>query len=101
MKRGTVVLNASEVRAGRRLLKRAAKDDFMRKEARALLSRGPAFAARFYRAAQMTAAYYGVITGLNVDILIRAVTGNAAQAAAEHESDGWLSMAAAIRYLGS
>ena len=101
MKRQGNVLNAREVRAGRRLLKRAAKDAYISKQAKALLSRGPAFAARFYRAAQMTAAYYGVITDLNVDILIRAVTGNAAQKAAEHESDGWLTMAAAIRYLGS
>ena len=100
MKRQGIVLNAHEVRAGRRLLKKAAKNDFMRKEARALLSRGPAFATRFYRAAQMT-AYYGVVTDLNVDILIRAVTGNTAQMAAEHEKDGWLSMASAIRYLGS
>ena len=101
MKRQGIILNAREVRAGRRLLKRAAKDDFMRKEARALLSRGPAFAARFYRAAQMTAAYYGVVTDLNAAILIRAVTGDAAQMASEFETDGWLSMAAAIRYLGS
>ena len=100
MKRQGVVLNAREVRAGRRLLKKAAKDDFISKQARALLSRGPVFAVRFYRAAQMT-AYYGTVTDLNVDILIRAATGDAAQKAAEHESDGWLTMAAAIRYLGS
>ena len=100
MKRQGIILNAREVRAGRRLLKRAAKDDFMRKEARALLSRGPAFAARFAQAAKMT-AYYGTITDLNVAILIKAAAGDAAQKAAEHESDGWLTMAAAIRYLGS
>lgn len=100
MKRQGAVLNAREVRAGRRLLKKAAKDDYISKQAKALLGRGPAFAAHFHRAAQMT-AYYGVVTGLNVAILIRAATGNAAQMAAEHESDGWLSMAAAIRYLGS
>ena len=100
MKRQGVVLNAREVRAGRRWLKNAAKNDFIHKQAKALLSRGPAFAARFYRAAQMT-AYEGVVTGLNVDILIRAATGDAAQMAAEFETDGWLSMATAIRYIGS
>ena len=100
MKRQGNVLNAREVRAGRRMLKRAAKAPHIAKQAKALLGRGPAFAARFYRAAQMT-AYEGIITGLNVAILVDAVTGNAAQMASEFETDGWLTMASAIRYLGS
>ena len=101
MKRQGIVLNAREVRAGRRLLKAAAKSSFIQKQAKALLGRGPAFAARFYRAAQMTAAHYGIVTDLNTAILVRAAAGNAAQMAAEFENDGWLSMAAAIRYIGS
>ena len=76
MKRQGVVLNAREVREGRKLLKRARGV-----MPRALLSRGPAFAAQFARAVKMAAAPDGGIPPADVDVIIRAAYFGPAEAA--------------------
>ena len=100
MKRNGVVLNAREVRTGRRLLRQVQEIPSLAKQASALLGRGPAFAARFAKAAEMT-AYEGVISDVTAALIVKAAANEteASRLAAEHEADGWLSLARAIRYI--
>ena len=102
MKRQGTVLNAREVRAGRKLLRAAKKASYLTKQAGALLSRGPAFAVQFYRAANM-AAYEGTITGLITALLIKAAydPAEADKLAAEYTEASWHQLVSAIRYIRS
>lgn len=68
MKRNGKVLNAREVRVGRKLLRCAAERRTLTEQAKALLGRGSEFAARFARAAQMT----GCVTPSDLALLVLA-----------------------------
>ena len=100
MKRNGVVLNAREVRAGRRLLRQVKEIPSLAKQASALLRRGPAFAARFAKAAEMV-AYEGMIPDLEVAFLAKAAAdrAEAVRLIAEYDPYGWLTRVRGIRYI--
>ena len=71
MKRQGVILNARQVKEGRRLLRQAAGRLTLATQARALLARGPAFAAKFAEAAKM-AAPNRLVDGSDIALLVLA-----------------------------
>ena len=124
MRRQGVVLNARDVRRGRQLIRWAAESAALAPQARALLGRGPEFAAQFAEAARL-ADPDGFISGTFVHEMVRAayfgpteaerMASEWEEAAWEREAESlhpldwgtdeiaasWRRLASAIRYIGS